>query len=58
MTFVLRAGGAANRPLPAFKDLGGGRWEFDCGWCDDVFMDARQLVAHVKRERERGSTHD
>ena len=54
MTFVFRAGAVADQPLPAFKSvLTGGRWEYVCGWCDDVFMDAKSLIAHVVRERAR-----
>ena len=56
MSFVFK-GGVVNRPLPLFKTATGCRWEYDCGWCGDKFMDAGQLVAHVKKERERGSTH-
>jgi hypothetical protein len=56
MSFILKAG-PRERPLPVFKTANGARWEFDCGWCGDVFMDAAQLVRHVKKERERG-THE
>lgn len=52
MSFVIRLGVQhPGRPLPMFTDHLGARWEHRCGWCDDVFMTAGQLVGHVCKER-------
>ena len=52
MTFTLRLG-VRERPLPQFQTAVGCRWEFECGWCQEKFMTAGELVAHVRQERER-----
>ena len=51
MSFKVKLG-CIERPLPVFK-LNGCRWQYDCGWCGDVFMTPADLVRHVKKERAR-----
>ena len=46
--------GVRERPQPMFRNnITGCRWEYRCGWCDDVFQTPTALVKHVQRERER-----